>query len=262
VQPESITLEAPTNTVSTDIVSLDLDESDREILEIFLEEAQELHQELDAVLQEWQLAPENLRATEEVQRIMHTLKGGARMGGLTEVGDLAHDFEAWMIKAQQGEVDVDDAFFAEVYQRQDALASSVDAVAQSLLQPANKLEIESDIELANIAPANIEVDDAIDTNVVPFKRNDINTEEESVVAVIPKVASKQLTQLDQEAADKPQQGRRGPQEMVKVSADLLDNLVNLAGETSISRGRLEQQVTDFSYSLEEMDSTLDRLRDQ
>jgi len=42
----------------------------------------------------------------------------------------------------------------------------------------------------------------------------------------------------------------------------LDNLVNLAGETSISRGRLEQQVTDFSYSLEEMDSTLDRLRDQ
>ena len=38
--------------------------------------------------------------------------------------------------------------------------------------------------------------------------------------------------------------------------------MNLAGETSISRGRLEQQVTDFSYSLEEMDSTLERLRDQ
>jgi len=248
--------------VSNEVVSLDIDESDREILEIFLEEAQELQQELDAVLQEWQLAPENLRATEEVQRIMHTLKGGARMGGLTEVGDLAHDFEAWMIKAQQGEIEVDDAFFAEVYQRQDGLASSVDTVAQSLSQPNDHQIKESDIELANIATSTIDVDDSTDTNVVPFKRNDVTVEEGSEVAVIPAVAAKQLTQLDQEAADKPQQGRRGPQEMVKVSADLLDNLVNLAGETSISRGRLEQQVTDFSYSLEEMDSTLERLRDQ
>ncbi|WP_442903776.1 hypothetical protein, partial [Gilvimarinus sp. 1_MG-2023] len=56
--------------------------------------------------------------------------------------------------------------------------------------------------------------------------------------------------------------RKAPQELVKVSADLLDDLVNLAGETSIGRGRLEQQVTDFSYTLEEMEGTLDRLRDQ
>ena len=62
--------------------------------------------------------------------------------------------------------------------------------------------------------------------------------------------------------DKQQAKRAGPQEMIKVPADLLDGLVNLAGETSISRGRLENQVTDFGYSLEDMDATLDRLRDQ
>ena len=56
--------------------------------------------------------------------------------------------------------------------------------------------------------------------------------------------------------------RKAPQELVKVSAELLDSLVNLAGETSIGRGRLEQQVTDFAHTLEEMDMTLDRLRDQ
>ena len=60
-----------------------------------------------------------------------------------------------------------------------------------------------------------------------------------------------------------QQARnKAPQELVKVSADLLDSLVNLAGETSIGRGRLEQQVTDFAHTLDEMDMTLDRLRDQ
>ena len=253
----------------TEIVTSDLDESDREILEIFLEEAQELQEELDRVIQEWQGEPENLRATEEVQRIMHTLKGGARMGGLTEVGDLAHDFEAWMIKAQQGELEVNESFFTEVYKRQDSLAGSIEAVAKSLTQPQATLESESDVELVQSPSVDVEVSDVVDTNVVPFKRTDeaedsVESADETAVTVLPAAptAGKQLTQLDQEAANKPQQGRTGPQEMVKVSAELLDNLVNLAGETSISRGRLEQQVTDFSYSLEEMDSTLERLRDQ
>ena len=256
---EPTVVEIPAEVVNNDVVSLDLDESDREILEIFIEEAQELQEELDSVLQEWQKTPENLRPTEEVQRIMHTLKGGARMGGLTEIGDLAHEFEAWMVKAQQGEIEVDDAFFSEVFQRQDALASSVDRVARSLSEPQVNQLLEP--ELVSTVPMATKVDDPKDTNVVPFKRHELDAEETVKVASLP-VAVKQLTQLDQEEADKPQQGRRGPQEMVKVSADLLDNLVNLAGETSISRGRLEQQVTDFSYSLEEMDSTLERLRDQ
>jgi chemosensory pili system protein ChpA (sensor histidine kinase/response regulator) len=256
------TMQAP---ATMDVVTSDLDESDREILEIFLEEAQELQQELDRVLQDWQAEPENLRATEEVQRIMHTLKGGARMGGLTDIGNLAHDFEAWMIKAQQGEIEVDEAFFKEIYQRQDVLAAGIDAVASSLEQGVQGITLESDVELADPVSDVVDTATSVDTNVVPFKRTDLEVEEETTVTALPTAPSgqgKQLTQLDQEAANKPQQGRRGPQEMVKVSAELLDNLVNLAGETSISRGRLEQQVTDFSYSLEEMDSTLERLRDQ
>jgi chemosensory pili system protein ChpA (sensor histidine kinase/response regulator) len=263
LQPEVISA----NTVNNDVVSLDFDESDHEILEIFLEEAQELQEELDAVLQEWKLTPDNLRATEEVQRIMHTLKGGARMGGLTEVGDLAHDFEAWMVKAQKGEIEVDNAFFGEVFQRQDALASSVDVVAKLLSQDLNNAPIESDIEIINSNSKQNDVNVLVtdksleETNVVQFKRSDVEFNESTEIASLP-IAVQQLTQLDQEEAAKPLQGRRGPQEMVKVSANLLDDLVNLAGETSISRGRLEQQVTDFSYSLEEMDSTLERLRDQ
>jgi chemosensory pili system protein ChpA (sensor histidine kinase/response regulator) len=263
LRPEIIAV----NTVNNDVVSLDFDESDHEILEIFLEEAQELQEELDAVLQEWKLTPDNLRATEEVQRIMHTLKGGARMGGLTEVGDLAHDFEACMLKVQKGEVDVDNAFFNEVFQRQDVLASSVDTVAKLLSQASNNNPIKSDIEIINHTSKQTYTDAlAVDhrsaeTNVIQLKRSEVDVSELAEIASLP-VAVQQSRQLDQGEAAQPQQGRRGPQEMVKVSASLLDDLVNLAGETSISRGRLEQQVTDFSYSLEEMDSTLERLRDQ
>jgi len=51
-------------------------------------------------------------------------------------------------------------------------------------------------------------------------------------------------------------------DMVKVSAELLDDLVNLAGETSIFRGRIEQQVNDARTTLGEMETTIERMRDQ
>src|SRR6201999_4577771 len=51
-------------------------------------------------------------------------------------------------------------------------------------------------------------------------------------------------------------------DMVKVSAELLDDLVNLAGETSIFRGRIEQQVSDAQTALNEMETTIERMRDQ
>jgi chemosensory pili system protein ChpA (sensor histidine kinase/response regulator) len=55
---------------------------------------------------------------------------------------------------------------------------------------------------------------------------------------------------------------KAPQEVIKVSAQLLEELVNLAGETTIARGRVEEQVSDISYAIEEMESTIDRLQDQ
>lgn len=58
----------------------------------------------------------------------------------------------------------------------------------------------------------------------------------------------------------PEAGTTG--DMVKVSAELLDDLVNLAGETSIFRGRIEQQVNDARVTLSEMETTIERMRDQ
>ena len=51
-------------------------------------------------------------------------------------------------------------------------------------------------------------------------------------------------------------------EQVRVPADLLGRLVSLAAETSISRSRIEQQINDFSYTLKEMHTTIDRLQEQ
>jgi chemosensory pili system protein ChpA (sensor histidine kinase/response regulator) len=42
---------------------------------------------------------------------------------------------------------------------------------------------------------------------------------------------------------------------------LLESLVNLAGETSINRSRVEQQLNDISYTANDMDGTINRLQD-
>jgi chemosensory pili system protein ChpA (sensor histidine kinase/response regulator) len=55
---------------------------------------------------------------------------------------------------------------------------------------------------------------------------------------------------------------RAPQEQVRIRADLLDRLVNYAGEVAIYRARLEQQLGAFRSAMGEMEQTNMRLRDQ
>src|SRR5690606_37503922 len=55
---------------------------------------------------------------------------------------------------------------------------------------------------------------------------------------------------------------RAPQEQVRIRADLLDRLVNYAGEVAIYRARLEQQLGAFRGAMGEMEQTNMRLRDQ
>jgi chemosensory pili system protein ChpA (sensor histidine kinase/response regulator) len=53
-----------------------------------------------------------------------------------------------------------------------------------------------------------------------------------------------------------------PQEQIRVRAELLDTLVNHAGEVAIYRSRLEQQVAGYRFNLVELDQTVQRLRSQ
>ena len=52
------------------------------------------------------------------------------------------------------------------------------------------------------------------------------------------------------------------QEMARVDADLLDTLLNNAGEVSIFRSRLEQQVSSIDFNLAELTRTVTRLKEQ
>jgi chemosensory pili system protein ChpA (sensor histidine kinase/response regulator) len=52
------------------------------------------------------------------------------------------------------------------------------------------------------------------------------------------------------------------QEMARVDADLLDQLLNISGEASIARARLEQQLGSLDFNLGELSRTVTRLKEQ
>ena len=50
--------------------------------------------------------------------------------------------------------------------------------------------------------------------------------------------------------------------MMRVPSELLEQLVDLSGESNIIRTRIEQQTLEVSQTLDEMESTINRVKEQ
>ncbi len=75
---------------------------DPELWPIFQEEARELLQALGQALEEWASEPESEAAPGQVRRLLHTLKGSARLAGAMRMGALTHDLESYLAELPQG----------------------------------------------------------------------------------------------------------------------------------------------------------------
>ncbi len=246
---------------------LDADDLDLEMVEIFREEATDLLDEIEEQVTGWIQQPDNNDWPELLMRSLHTMKGSARMAGLTALGDESHDFEVRVQELQQSKT-ATAADLESLGQLQARLHKNFELIVASVQGTAS--EDTSTEEAAE--PIQEEVSAALDTlsaqpevseNVVPF----------------PELGSSELESSRQEPETAPEKRIQAPahailqkasealndssdREMVRVPAELIDQLVNLAGETSISRSRIEQQISDFSITLKEMHSTIDRLQGQ
>lgn len=215
------------------IQSLSPDDIDLDILETFTAEADELLEEIDQALQGWERDWGSKDHVESLKRSLHTLKGGARMAGLEQLGAFSHDLETDILVLENNRDQLSAAMFSRLLRQQDYLLEAL-AAARQLFDRDDKAapEVEAEQQTQHVS-------DMVDV-VIDLPLN-------------PSVAGENIPQIERQAM---------PQEMVKVSAPLLESLVNLAGETSISRGRVEEQVNEFAFTLEEMESTIVRLRDQ
>jgi len=70
--------------------------------EEFLDEAQELLQEIEDSLLLLEEEPSSYEVIQRLFRSAHTLKGGAAMVGLIDLANAAHEFEAILSKLRSG----------------------------------------------------------------------------------------------------------------------------------------------------------------
>ena len=239
---------------------------DEELLDIFGEEASDILDHSDGLMARLREAPGDRELVVALQRDLHTLKGGARMAGLHAIGDLGHVMESLLEIVAEGRrelprygLDVLELAFdrlnrmtARVAARQAIavpalLVQRVDMLARGeepeLALPDEQMEtgVSASVEAVAAAPA------FAPAEAVPAPRF-----EEAAAAF----------ELAPTALDDEDISVRAPQEQIRIRADLLDRLVNYAGEVAIYRARLEQQLGLFRANLAEMEQTNERLRGQ
>jgi chemosensory pili system protein ChpA (sensor histidine kinase/response regulator) len=331
---------------------------DPDVAAIFTEEATELLETAETSLGSWIRDRNNSALVFELKRVVHTLKGGARMAGLRAMGDLSHELETLMGAVEAGQVPAEPQVFDVLQSSLDELHAMRDVVAnggrckqasQLLARirflsghgPAVEESAPIAAPIATTAPVvaatpepatethevdmdmNASADDDSSTASVPMLTEPVAEdlvatlpEEQAVVtlasddsveievefgaeelgAAAPRASlgledSQKITieppqtaldvaahtpELAPDTADEPvieplpipalPPGReplsQERQEFARVDADLLDTLLNNAGEVSIFRSRLEQQVSSIEFNLAELGRTTIRLKDQ
>ncbi|MCK9284894.1 MAG: Hpt domain-containing protein [Rhodocyclaceae bacterium] len=98
---------------------------DPQLLPIFLEESVDLTAALSAALRAWRAQPTNAEARQAVQRLLHTLKGSARMAGALRLGELIHDLESRVTELHE----VTSAALDETEAGIDRVVGLIDALA-------------------------------------------------------------------------------------------------------------------------------------
>ncbi|WP_114970045.1 Hpt domain-containing protein [Rhodoferax ferrireducens] len=208
-----------------------LDVLDVDLFPIFEEEALELLPQLGGALRQWTARPDNLGARSEVLRVLHTLKGSARLAGAMHLGEMAHRMESAIERL--GLEDLQASQLEPLLVRFDAIQAHFDHLRatpeQALSLPeAGPVEQEVDSPLAAISP-------------VPPS------------AALPIAFAATLT---------PVALRPASNQTVRVRSQLLDRMVNQAGEVMITRSRLEARLGQLRGSLGDLTGNLDRLRHQ
>jgi chemosensory pili system protein ChpA (sensor histidine kinase/response regulator) len=112
------------------------EEFDHEIANIYSEEATELLEAAEVSLTAWNKDRKDKNRVAELQRQLHTLKGGARMAGITAMGDLSHELETLVMQIDGGQVAGDDLAHSVMQSSLDQLAHMRESVSRGVLPPA------------------------------------------------------------------------------------------------------------------------------
>lgn len=177
-----------------------------ELLALFLEEARELVPQIGKDLRGWRANPQEHDYIDSLQRVLHTLKGSARMAGLASIGDSVHGMEDHVIRALNHKITTDD--FDSMFVEFDQISLMLDQVASGSGTATAADDAGADAAL----------------EVIPARRRERQTQ------------------------------------FLRMRADILDRLINEAGEVSIMRSRMDREMQNFKQSSIDLTDSITRLR--
>ncbi|WP_394787672.1 Hpt domain-containing protein [Rhodoferax sp.] len=202
-----------------------VDVIDADLFPIFEEEATELLPQLGGALRQWWARPDNMGARNEVLRALHTLKGSARLAGALRLGELAHRLETEI--EHLGSEPLQSVQIEPLLSYFDALQADLDGLRLTHLRSQNAAAAKPEVA----APA----------------------KDGTTVVKLPTAAT------PEPAASMPPP-RQMSHQSVRVRSQLLDRLVNQAGEVIITRTRLEARLNQLRGSLTDLTGNLERMR--
>lgn len=212
-EPELVVVESTLSAVEIPYFSgsdVNTVEINPELLALFTEEASEILPQIGRELRAWKSKPKQKGHSDELQRLLHTLKGSARMAAQPDIGNIAHELEEYILglgKKIPSEEDFD-VMFVEL----DKMSGLFDEKPEELTA-------------------------------------------KPVSATVPIAASVIAEDAEHIARATNRQGQ-----VLRLRAEVLDRLVNEAGEVSIIRSRIDREMVGFKQSSHDLTDSLVRLR--
>jgi chemosensory pili system protein ChpA (sensor histidine kinase/response regulator) len=221
------------------------DELDPDLLPVFLEEGADLLPQVGATLRAWQGNPADFSHAHSLARVLHTVKGSARMAGAMRLGQHAHEIETHienMVHAGSASPHAFDELLAHYDHALLLFEQLQNPGAQPV--PADESSAAGDVTqgAAGVSAA---------AGAAGRAGADATAAKRAGAAPATAAAPR---------ADEAEGAAKSP--LVRVRADILDRLVNQAGEVSIARSRLENEVNNLRTSLSDFQENLTRLRRQ
>ena len=230
-----------------------VDAIDAELFPIFDEEAAELMPQLGGALRQWSVRPDNQSARNEVLRALHTLKGSARLAGALRLGEMAHNIESEIEFVGSEAMATQD--FESLLTRFDLMEHTLEGLRKADIPSVSAVTAQVVASAADAALA------AAPAQMVVYPETPVTTM--SAAAVHPAVmapSGNALIPAPQTMARQPL--RQAASASIRVRSQLLDRMVNQAGEVMITRSRLEVELGQLRSSLGDMSGNLNRLRQQ
>ena len=234
-----------------------MDTSD-ELIHDFIEEANDLLDSLDLGIVEMEKNPQDAAVLGRVFRSMHTLKGSSGFFGLKRLERVAHSAESVLGKLRDGELNLNPAIASALLQATDILRVIIASVETTGVEPpGDDGALIKDLHTAatrqeDPQPTAVEQSEDAPTPDDPIAQaathDDVETDiDDAHEARAPTEIVEKTRDADPGTAKKSAQELVAP---VKVSVQLIDNLMNDMSELVLARNRLlpyKSQLTDKGF---------------